>query len=487
MTKIFFKISFIFFIAFVSSCSSSINDNSHQDDIDKTAKNNTSKGEAEELILAAKPPMGWNSFDAYDCRINETEFKETVDYMAENLLKFGWEYAVVDYIWWHPEPGNWETPRRFGHPNIRYMEDGAPLHPEYISMDEHGRLLPSIARFPSAKNGAGFKAIGDYIHSKGMKFGIHIMRGIHRKAVYDKVKIKGTNITADQIAEPLDTCNWCNHMYGVDPTKPGAQEYYNSLFELYAEWGVDFIKADDTMFPPYHHGEIELIRNAINNCGRPMVLSLSCGEAPLGKAEHLKEQANMWRISADFWDKWEALEHNFDLLNAWSSHIGPGHWPDADMIPFGHISMNNRPHGPDRQSKFTWPEHTTLMTLWCIARSPLMIGADLLSSSEKTISYFTNPEVLAVNQNSTDNRQVYKRNKKACWIATDPDTGDKYVALFNLSDKKQVVSFELEHENMRGKYKVRDLWERKDKEPVTNKLSSELEAHGAVIYRLSKL
>lgn len=436
--------------------------------------------------LAEQPPLGWNSFDAYDCRINEEEFKATVDYMAENLLEYGWEYAVIDYIWWHPEPGNWETPRRTGHPNIRFNKDGSLSHPEYTTMDENGRLLPSVERFPSAANGVGFKAIGDYVHNKGMKFGIHIMRGIHRKAALDKIKIKGTAITADFIAETNDTCNWCNHMFGVDPTKTGAQEYYNSLFELYAEWGVDFIKADDTMFPPYHHGEIELIKNAIDNCGRPMVLSLSCGEAPLGKAEHLKQNADMWRISSDFWDDWESLRHNFDLLNSWSSHAGPGHWPDADMIPFGHISLNNRPHHEDRESKFTWPEHYTLMTLWCIGKSPLMIGADLLSSSEKTMSFFKNKEVLAVNQTSVDNHQVFMRDNEACWIATDPITGDKFVALFNLSDTNNKVSFELELEALRGQYRVRDLWNRVELGVVDKLLSTELEPHGAALFRLTK-
>ena len=110
-------------------------------------------------MVAPTPPMGWNSFDAYDCRINEEEFKATVDFMAEHLLPYGWEYAVIDYIWWHPEPGNWDTPRRFGHPNIRYKEDGAPLHPEYITMDEYGRLMPAPNRFPSAANGKGFKPL----------------------------------------------------------------------------------------------------------------------------------------------------------------------------------------------------------------------------------------------------------------------------------------------------------------------------------------
>ncbi|MDO8971347.1 MAG: glycoside hydrolase family 27 protein, partial [Saprospiraceae bacterium] len=384
-------------------------------------------------------------------------------------------------------PGNWDNPRRKGHPNLRYKSPGEPLFPENTRLDEYGRLIPSVERFPSSANGQGFKPLADYVHSKGMKFGIHIMRGVHRYAVFQDLPIKGTNYSMKQIAEPWDTCGWCNHMWGVDPTKPGAQEYYNSLFEMYAEWGVDFIKADDTMFPPYHEGEIAMMRKAIENCGRPMVLSLSCGEAPLGMATHLKENANMWRISADFWDDWKSLEHNFDLLNAWSSSAAPGAWPDADMLPIGKISLDDRPHGPERMTKFTQPEQYTLITLWAIARSPLMIGADLLSMDDFTLSLLTNPEVISVTRNSTGNRQVVRRNGSCVWIATEPGTGDKFVALFNMKEKEADVAFELELDYLRGKYNVRDLWNRKDMGPAEGVLSAKLPPHGAGLYKLTKL
>ena len=436
-------------------------------------------------IVAPTPPMGWNSFDAYDCRINEEQFKKTVDFMADNLLKYGWEYAVIDYIWWHPNPGAWDNPTmRHGHPNIRYANDGKPLDPTTI--DEYGRLLPAVERFPSAAGGKGFKPLADYVHAKGMKFGIHIMRGIHRSAWYNNLPIMGSTVKAKDISEIKDTCTWCNHMYGVDPTKEGSQEYYNSLLKLYAEWEVDFIKADDTMYPPYHKGEIEMIRKAIDQCGRPMVLSLSCGEAPLGMANHLKENANMWRISGDFWDEWESLERNFDLMNAWSSSAGPNYWPDADMLPIGKISLDNRPHGPERTSNFTLPEHYTLMSLWSIARSPLMIGADLLQANDSLMYFLTNPEVIAVNQNSTDNRQVFQRQKKCAWIATNPETNEKYLALFNLSEKEQLVEFDFELEYLRDKYTVRDLWQRKDLGQFESSFSINLPAHGAGLYKLTK-
>jgi hypothetical protein len=447
--------------------------------------------------LAPTPPMGWNSFDAYDCRINEADFKATVDYMAEYLKPYGYQYAVVDYIWWHPEPGNWDTPRRKGHPNLRYEQDGKPLHPEYITMDGFGRLLPAVERFPSAANGSGFKPLADYVHGKGLKFGMHIMRGIHRSAVYQNTPIKGTDYTAGQIGEPWDTCNWCNHMYGVDPSKPGAQDYYNLLFDMYAGWGVDYIKADDILSPVYHRGEIELIRNAIEHCGRPMVLSLSPGEAPLTNAKHLSENAHLWRVSNDLWDEWEDIEHNFELLAAWSSYIGPGNWPDADMIPVGKISLEDRPHGPERMCMLSWDEQVLLMSLWSMARSPLMIGADLLTLPDSTLWLLTNDEVLYINQHSTDNRQVIRqdrRNVPPCekkqyytiWTATDPANGDKFVGLFNLLDEESEVCFNLEWEMLRGDYLVRDLWQKTSVGTAEGTLCATLGAHGAALYRLSK-
>jgi hypothetical protein len=468
---------FFLAVVFITSFSNCVAQKSVKTKVSKTAIGLS-------RAIAAKPPMGWNSFDAYDCRINEQEFKATVDFMHKNLYKYGWDYAVIDYCWFNDNPGNWTNPRRrFGHPDIRMNADGTPL--DTLVMDEYGRLLPSEKRFPSVKNSNGFKAIADYVHSKGMKFGIHIMRGIPREAYYNNLPIKGTKYTARDIAEPWDTCGWQNNLFGVDATKPGAQEYYNSVFELYAAWGVDFIKADDMMYPPYHKGEIELISNALANCGRPMILSLSCGEAPLSQAAHVSNYAHMWRISGDFWDKWESLEHNFDLMNAWSPFVKPGQWPDADMLPIGRLSLNNRPHGPERMSKFTIPEHYTLMTLWSIAKSPLMIGADLLRDTKDIMPFLTNADVLNVNQNSTDNRQVYKNEKYAIWIAKESGTDNRYAALFNLSDKEDKVTFDLELEHLRGKFKVKDLWTGANKGVINGKLEAVIPSHGAALFKLS--
>ena len=436
--------------------------------------------------VAPRPPMGWNSFDAYDCAINEQQFRAVVDYMAKELLPFGWNYAVIDYIWFNPAPGNWNNPnRRFGHPDLRLNADGKPL--DRLVMDAHGRLLPAVERFPSAAGGKGFRPIADYVHAKGLKFGIHIMRGIARQAYYENLPILGTKHTARDIAEPWDTCPWCNNMFGVDAAKPGAQAYYDSIFKLYAEWGVDFIKLDDLLHPVYHKGELELVHNAIEKCGRPMVLSLSPGEAPLSHARHLRRNSQMWRVSADFWDEWKALSHSFDLLNAWSPWIGPDSWPDGDMLPIGHLSLGGRPHGPDRMSQLTRPEHFTLLSLWCIARSPLMMGGDPLSSPEETLRLLKNTEVLAVNQESANNRQVSRDQHSAVWMADLPGSRDRYLALFNLSEERRRVSFTFEHEMLRGSHQVRDLWGGKDLGAHEKEFGAEIDPHGAGLYRLRRI
>ena len=205
----------------------------------------------------------------------------------------------------------------------------------------------------------------------------------------------------------------------------------------------------------------------------------------------------MWRVSADFWDKWDNLQRSFQLLDKWSPFIGNNTWPDADMIPFGHLSVDNRPHGPDRMSMFTPDEHYTLMTLFSMARSPLMIGAELMSTPMETIeTFFKNDEVLYVNQHSTNNRQVIRVDSEftdkadehyAVWVAEDPANGDYFIALFNLSDKKKEVGFDFNMEEMRGAYTVRDLWDGEVIGKAELSFSREINPHGAGLYRFSRV
>jgi alpha-galactosidase len=361
---------------------------------------------------APTPPMGWNSWDCFATTVTEEQTKAQTDYMAEHLKSHGWQYIVVDIQWYEP-----------GANSFSYRRNAE------LTMDEWGRLMPAVNRFPSAANGAGFKPLGDYVHGKGLKFGIHLMRGIPRQAVNKNLPIKGTPYHAQDIADKASTCPWNPDMYGVDTSKPGGQEYYDSVFELIASWGVDYVKVDDISRPYHEHEkEIEAIRKAIDRTGRPIVLSLSPGETALDAAEHVKRHANLWRISDDFWDSWPALYAQFARLKNWNPHRGPGYWPDADMLPFGVLDMGRR------TTRFTQDEQRTVMTLWSIARSPLMHGGDMTRMDDFTLSLLTNDEVLAVNQNSVNNRPLFDHNDLIAWIADVPGSSDKYLALFNARD-----------------------------------------------------
>jgi alpha-galactosidase len=370
---------------------------------------------------ALTPPMGWNSWDCYGPTVTEQEVKANADYMAAHLIKYGWQYIVVDIRWYV------ENTKTHG-----YNEKN-PV----IVMDEYGRLMPAVNRFPSSAGGKGFKPLADYIHSKRLKFGIHIMRGIPRLAVERNTPIWGSTANAKDIYSTKNLCFWLGDMYTVDETKEGSQEYYNSLFNLYASWGVDFVKVDD-LSRPYHKDEIEMIRKAIDGCGRSIVLSTSPGETPLEYADHISSHANMWRIIDDFWDNWSQLNEHFSLFEKWILYTSPGHWPDGDMLPLGRIGIRAE-RGDNRMSMFTEDEQYTLMSLFLICRSPLMFGGNLQDNDEFTLNLITNEEALAVLNKSKNNRLLFRDGVKIVWTADDVNSHDKYAALFYTSDQKPII------------------------------------------------
>ena len=427
--------------------------------------------------FAKTPPMGWNSWDVYGASVTEKELLQNADYMAEHLLKYGWEYVVCDIQWYEPEAMS-----------SHYTKFAD------LCMDEYGRLIPAENRFPSAAGGKGFSEIAAYVHSKGMKFGIHIMRGIPRQAVAANVKIKGTEYTARSIAHPYSICCWNTDMYGVDATKPGAQEYYDSLLELYASWGVDFIKVDDICVKygvpgnentlTYGGDEIELISRAIQHCGRPIVLSLSPGPAMTDRAEHLCRHANMWRITNDLWDSWGNIFDMFERCNQWAPYVSEGCYPDCDMIPFGHISIRGCEHGlSERYTRLTREEQRTMMTLWCIFRSPLMLGCELTDLDEWTLSLLTNQGVLKVHRDGRGAHQVLRQLDTIIWRSEDPD-GSIYLAVFNTAGWPETFCVNLENLGLDGAYEVSDLWKKEKLGEKKGSMIVTLGTHDAVLLKL---
>ncbi len=386
--------------------------------------------------FAPLPPMGWNSYDYYDTTVNEEQVRLNADYMAAHLKEYGWQYIVVDIQWYAHGAGS----RRDKFQYIPFSE---------LEMDEYGRLMPDPERFPSAAGGAGFQPLAEYVHSLGLKFGIHIMRGIPRIAAHSHCPVKGTKVTADEIADPSSICGWNPDMYGVLCCREG-QAYYDSLLELYAGWGVDFIKCDDIcntnlyVNRPYSaRHEIEMLAGAIGSCGREIVLSLSPGPALVDKAWHYETYANMWRITDDFWDDWRLLKDMFSRCELWQSHVRRGCYPDCDMLPLGYLGKG---FGRERTTHFTREEQRTMMTLWCLFGSPLMVGAELTKLDDWTYSLLTNRRVLAMLDPECRPRQLCLDEKRAVWKAYHQARGAFYLALFNLGDERAEISVELDSE-----------------------------------------
>ncbi|MFG2051825.1 RICIN domain-containing protein [Micromonospora sp. NPDC048935] len=417
---------------------------------------------------ADTPPMGWNSYDSFNWRVTEADVRANADYMRDNLRQHGWQYVVIDWAWYYPGQHN-------NSPN-----QDANLNPR-LRMDANGRLLPDTTRFPSAAGGNGFKPLADYVHAQGLKFGVHLMRGIPRQAVADNVPILGTNCRANQINNTT-TAAWLNLMWGLNMSNACAQAYLDSVFQLLAGWGVDYVKVDDIAAPTYRQAEVEGYRTAIQHSGRPMVLSLSPGATPLASGPHVRDNAHMWRIVNDLWDNWSSLDALFDQLRNWTPYRTTGAWPDPDMIPIGRLSKYG-PVGAPRYSALTADEQRTLMTLWAINRAPLMWGGNLVENRAAELALMTNAAVLAVDQNSANNRQLVGGTRQV-WTADVPSSDHRYVALFNRESATANVSVNLADLGI-GSAIVTDLWSGANLGTVTGTLTRSLPAHGSGLYRLA--
>lgn len=360
-------------------------------------------------ILAARPPMGWNSWDCYGEAATEADVLAASADLADRWAAAGWDTVVIDAGW-----------------SMRLNTWGKGFAKEVHAIDPHGRPLPDPGRFPR-----GFKALADDLHARGQKFGIHALRGVPRLAVKAKLPVLGTDATTHHIADPTSTCVWSDRMFGLRTDHPAAQAYVDSLFALYAEWGVDYLKLDD-IASPYHAAEVEMASRAAAKCGRPITLSLSPGDrSPTEHVEHLKQHAHVWRISADLWDRWSDLARSFDLLAAWNPHAGPGGWPDADMLPLGDLCQKWYQEAP-RASRLTPDETQTMAVLWCIARSPLMLGGVPASVPPETHRLLTHPTLIALNQRGENAAETARDRTLVVWSATLD--GHLYRAFFNLGD-----------------------------------------------------
>ena len=447
--------------------------------------------------VAPTPPMGWNSWDAYGLTITEQQFRDNVKVLAAKLKPLGWNYAVVDEGWFF------------------YNPEDRP-HPDTLkyALDANGRYVPVTARFPSAGKPAGepsagegqklpatvaessFKPIADYVHAQGLKFGIHIVRGIPRAAVERNLPIAGSSFKTQDAADTADACPWDPTNWGVKDT-PAGQAWYDSLLAQYAGWGVDLLKVDCISDHPYKVDEIRMIRKAIDKTGRPIVLSLSPGPTNLSHADEVAQLSNMWRISDDVWDYWtnskpfpQSVLSQFPRLAAWARYAGPGHWPDADMLPLGEL----RPvpgDGAARTSRLSPAEARTQVTLWSIARSPLILGANLTLLNPATLSLITNADVIGVDQRATASREALHSGDVIAWTADlpagFPGGFTSALALFNTGESAATVNSTFDAYGLdAGSYAAKDAWTGKALGQLQSVKDLTVEPHASVLWLLRK-
>ncbi|WP_260736089.1 glycoside hydrolase family 27 protein [Tunturiibacter lichenicola] len=436
-----------------------------------------SSGVAEDgKTLAPTPPMGWNSWDSYGLTVTEAQFRENMTVLAAQLKEFGWQYVVVDEGWYLQNPENASMPEA-----LRY------------TVNLRGQYEPATNRFPSSVNGGGFKPLSDAAHDEGLKFGIHIIRGIPKKTVLANTRIGRTKYRASFAADTTDVCPWNPDNFGVKANAAG-QAWYDALMKQYAAWGVDYLKVDCIASHPYKGAEIRMIHKAIERSGRSMVLSLSPGPTSLGNVDEVAKNAQLWRISNDVWDHWDtekgqewsqSVKGQFPVIASWSRFVGPGSWPDADMLPIGQL----RPvpgEGKPRASRLTADEQRTMITLWAIARSPLFIGGNLTQMDDAMKSMLTNPAVIEMDQHSVESGQADQTGDVVVWTSKSSEgTPKKYLAVFNLGDAPLHIDKTYAEYGFvdRAQYRVRDLWQRKEL-GVQSSLTVDLPPHGSIVLSL---
>jgi len=422
-------------------------------------------GYAEKPKLAQTPPMGWNSFDSYGVYLHEKAAYANLEAMAKKLKPYGYTFFVIDNGWF----GEYKL-----QPGTLYA---AEKHAHDIHINEYGYFLPSKVYFPH-----GLKPIANRCHELGLKFGVHLMRGIPRKAYKLNLPIKGTPYTARDIActDPKKNCKWCTYCYGINMTKPGAQEWYDGLIQHIADMGVDFIKYDDIV--PYPE-EVEAVAKAIRKTGKPIVLSLSPGGSVDPDAIEIFKLANMLRVTHDVWDEQKYIDECFNAWRKWQGKSEPGFWIDMDMIPFGQLQLMSPPSrdkkksvmskgdialagkGVRRWCQLTKPQMKTFITMRALAVSPLMIGGDLPTLDNFSLALITNREMLACNQNGMMGSLQYNRNGLETWKTEKRGaSGEGWIGIFNRTGEKTTFVLTPEIAGLDGTdYRLHDIWSDSDK------------------------
>jgi len=375
-------------------------------------------------LVQMTPPMGWNSWNTFGPHINEELLKTAADALVDTgLAAAGYNYLVIDDCW------------------------------ALKQRDEKGRLVADPEKFPN-----GIKAVSDYVHSKGLKFGIYSCAGTMTCAQY-----------------------------------PGSYEYEFIDAATFAEWGVDFLKYDYCFTPAFEHGELLYRRMglALANCGRDILFSACSWGNDDTKSWIKTTGAHMWRSTHDVMDSWESiktrLHEQFDILH----YNGQGCFNDMDMLVVG---MNGKGNVGITPSSFT--QYRTHFTMWALFGSPLMIGCDIRSADAETLNLLKNREVLAINQDPAY-RQPFMVGGFQNWhVGNDQDHftfakllegGDIAIGMFNLSDDPANIFFHLTELGLtRGcgvKLAMKELWSGEETESRAGMFTTTIGKHDCRIYR----
>ncbi len=419
-----FSIALIFFISIFLNLSSTCRAKAGLDSGEQLMLPEGSKAEAgfgstrsDKPKLALTPPMGWNSWNCFKANISEQLIKEIADAMVSSGMRdAGYKYLVLDDGWMAPE------------------------------RDGEGRLMADPVKFPN-----GMKAVGDYIHSIGLKFGIYECRGY---------------LTCQRL--------------------PGSFEHEDIDMASFASWGVDYIKLDACYAEKNGRlttDDLQIYKDAIAKTGRPMILSIS----DFGNGAWAwggKEYGQLWRTSYDIYPWIENVYHHAETsggdlrihpaFNGLWQFAGPGHWNDPDMLEIGNLKSE--------------AEDKIHMSLWCMLASPLMAGNDLRKMSDTVTRVLIAPEVIAVNQDIRGHQgyKIFDNGKQQVYNKPLSD-GTTAVLLFNKDSIPADISVTWDQIGLTGKQKVRDLWARKDLGKFENGFTAkQLPQHGQYLLKVGK-
>jgi alpha-galactosidase len=369
--------------------------------------------------LAKTPPMGWNSWNKFGCNVSEKLIMGMADAMASSGMKdAGYEYIVIDDCW-------------------------------QVSRDENGEIVVDKERFPN-----GMKYVADYVHSKGLKFGIYSCAGTM-------------------------TCQ----------RRPGGFGHEYQDARTYARWGVDYLKYDwcNTTTQDAKSSYTNM-RDALFKAGRPIVFSL-CEWGQNKPWEWAGPVGHLWRTTGDISDNWNSMIGIFDKQKDLARYAGPGKWNDPDMLEVGNGRM-------------TTEEYKTHFSLWCMLASPLMAGNDLQTMTPETKEILMNKEIIALDQDTLGRQATCYRDNidYQIWVKSLANN-EKAVCLLNKSDEKKSVQVDFTllasirtggrgSGGQRGatpltldNYRVRDLWEHKDLILKESSVYVELLPHSVKVYR----